>query len=380
MSQGVFGSGRKVRTKGFRPGQASTPTLTENSAGFQEETAETAEMIERSAPNDAAPDDAPAMERSPEAQENGAKENGPRNERADPVLGVLPPRKFAGRVALGGRGGNDFQMPAEALRDTVHLVCQSKGGTGKTYVAATLASFIQRHAEALDLYCFDLDSNRQSFSAFPSFCVSQFSEVSVDEDGHVVIDPTAFDGAFNKVLESIEGDSAVVIDTGAGGSFWALVQYLRELDYPTLVAESGKPWRFIIHVVISGSAVQESVDTIERLLSLVDSPYTEFVIWGNEYFGCLKDVYGEITRDYGAMFRRNINLPKITDTRLDNALQEMRKEGLSVTELLARPCTAIDKARITQYYYGNSSGKPGVFMALKQLDWTPVRRGEADAG
>lgn len=296
-------------------------------------------------------------------------------ERPDPILGSVPAPGSRMRVSLGNRKTNEFQMDPTNLANTVHLICQSKGGTGKTYVASTLASFLQLHAEAIDMYCFDLDSNRESFSSFDAFAVQQFSETSLDEDGHVVIDPTAFDGAFNPILESIEGDAAVVIDTGAGGSFWALVQYLQELDYPTLVAESGKNWRFIVHIVISGSAIAESVDTISRLLALVDSPYTEFVVWGNEYFGNLRDVYADIVSRYGEVFQRNVNLPKITDPRLDAALRDMRERGLSVAELLAEPRSAIDKARLTQYYYGNMAGKPGVFTALRRLDWSPTMRG-----
>lgn len=285
---------------------------------------------------------------------------------------LVPPRNAQLARERTGLSPASFQMEIDPLRNTIHLIAQSKGGTGKTFVSSVLASFFQRHVEGLDMYCFDLDSNTKSFSVFDTFGVEQFSEAKLDENGFVVIDPVAFDGAFNAILGNIENDSVVVIDTGAGGSFWSLIQYLQNLDYPTLAASCDKQWRFIIHIVISGSAVEESIDTIERLLKLIDSPFVEFVVWGNEYFGSLKGVYDRIVGNFGEVFNRSVNLPAITFSSLDNALRLMRQEGLSVTELFQRPgISIIDKARINQYFYGNMAGKPGVFRALQNMDWSP---------
>lgn len=266
-----------------------------------------------------------------------------------------------------------FQMDPEALKNIIHVVIQSKGGTGKTYVASLLASFFQRHAAKLDLYCFDLDSNSKSFAAFKAFNAMQYSEAGVNEDGEVVINSESFNKAFNPMLEDeFENDSIVVMDTGAGGSFWSLVEWITNLDYPTLARMSGKEWRFMFHVVISGGAIEESVESLARLQSLIDNPYIEFVIWGNEYFGPLRDVYDEIARDYGRMFTRNINLPKITYTDLDRALRMMRDNNWSVSELFEKGgFSKVVQARVNQYFYGNMAKKPGVFRALQQLDWTP---------
>lgn len=266
-----------------------------------------------------------------------------------------------------------FQMDPEALKNIIHVVIQSKGGTGKTYVASLLASFFQRHAAKLDLYCFDLDSNSKSFAAFKAFNAMQYSEAGVNEDGEVVINSESFNKAFNPMLEDeFENDSIVVMDTGAGGSFWSLVEWITNLDYPTLARMSGKEWRFMFHVVISGGAIEESVESLARLQSLVDNPYIEFIIWGNEYFGPLRDVYDEIARDYGRMFTRNINLPKITYTDLDRALRMMRDNNWSVSELFEKGgFSKVVQARVNQYFYGNMAKKPGVFRALQQLDWSP---------
>lgn len=279
---------------------------------------------------------------------------------------VIPPENSRIDVGLDA---DIFQVQPDILKNTIHIVAQSKGGTGKTQVASYLASFFQRHSENLDLYCFDLDSNTMSFAAFKAFNVQQFSEVVV-QDGEINIDATQFDGAFNPILESINTDSTVVIDTGAGGSFWSLVNYIRDLDYPSLAAATERQWRFIIHVVISGSAREESKDALERLHEFIDNPYVEFVIWGNEFFGELKGFYDEIAIKYGEMFQRNVNLPGIKDARLRKSLEKMRLKNWSVTELFIDPeCNAIDKARINQYFYGNLAGKPGVFRQLQYLDW-----------
>lgn len=294
-----------------------------------------------------------------------------------------PPRQEAASsvAALRKSSGiepDEFQMDPQNLRNTIHIVVQAKGGTGKTFVATTLASFFQRHAQELDMYCFDIDSNRKSFSSFKSFNVAQFSEVSVNGNGEVVIDPTAFNGAFNPMLESIQSDAVVVIDTGAGSSFWSLIQYIRDLDYPTLAKSCGRDWRFIFHVVLSGADKEESVRTIQSLRDVIDNPFVEFVIWGNEFFGPLKDVYDRLVDEYGPMFRRNVNLPPVTNTDMKAAFARMRDESLSVTELFAQPgYSVIERSRINQYYYGNMARKPGVFRALQQLDWSPMSEAES---
>lgn len=283
----------------------------------------------------------------------------------------IPPEKLARKIATGAIPDR-FQMPVENLKNTIHLVAQSKGGTGKTFVASTLASFFARHAQDLSLYCFDLDSNRRSFAAFQAFNVMQISDV-VSQNGEIVIDPSRFDKAFNAVLESMTEDSVVVIDTGAGTSFWSLVRYLSDLDYPALCRNCGdKEWRFVIDVVISGNAIKESKDTIERLRRYLDSPYVEFIIWGNEYFGRLDNIYDEIVNEHGDMFRRSVNLPMVTNNSLDKLLRFMRDNNLSASEMfLCESLTKIQKSYITQYYYGNDGGKSGVFRSLQNLDWSP---------
>ena len=283
----------------------------------------------------------------------------------------LPPEKLAKKIATGALPDR-FVMPTENLKNTIHLVAQSKGGSGKTFVASTLAGFFARHVPDLSLYCFDLDSNKRSFAAFQAFNVMQISEIG-SHKGEIVIDPSRFDKAFNSVLEEIDEDAIVVMDTGAGTSFWSLVRYLSDLDYPALCRSCGdREWRFIIDVVVSGNAVQESKDTIERLRKYMDSPFVEYIIWGNEYFGYLDKVYDEIIAEYGDMFKRSVNLPMVTNNTLNKLLRFMRENNLSASEMfMCDSLTKIQKTYITQYYYGNDGGKSGVFRALQNLDWSP---------
>lgn len=365
--QGMPHEPMTIRTKGSKA--LSNGSDQEESQGIQE-------------PEAANEADGPDGAKSGESSGTGRRvpeKDAKRPERkiVDPVLGVLPPKKGSYKAARVGLTPDKFQMDPENLKNTIHMICQSKGGTGKTFVATTLASFFQRHVEALDMYCFDLDSNTKSFSSFPAFNAEQFSEAKLDSEGRVMIDPTAFDGAFNTALEDIEDDSVIIMDTGAGGSFWSVLQYIQSFDYPAMAANTGKNWRFMIHIVISGSSVDESKDTIKRIISLIDSPYVEYCVWGNEYFGDLSGIFDEIIEEFGEIFQRGVHLPRILDPRLDKALRTMREEGLSVTELFAKEgYSAIDRARINQYYYGNMGGKPGVFRALQNLDWAPSEREE----
>lgn len=313
--------------------------------------------------------------KTPEKEESNAMTETPRQESVVQQKKVsdnssnsfVPPKESKMEVGLKP---HDFQVEAKDLANTIHMVVQSKGGTGKTQTALYLASYFQRHVSELPLYCIDLDSNTQSFAAFQSFNVQQFSEVDINDEGSIQIDPTRFDGAFNLILESINSDAIVVMDTGAGASLWSLIDYIRDLDFPSLAAACDRQWRFVLHVVISGEAIAESRDSLRYLSELVDNPHVEFVIWGNEYFGELKSTYGDIVSDHGEMFQRNMILPMVTDKRLRAILQDMRTNHWSVTELFdSKSLNAIDKARVNQHFYGNLAGKPGIFRQLQYMSW-----------
>ena len=267
-----------------------------------------------------------------------------------------------------GLDANDVQMNIDDVRNTIHVVMQSKGGAGKTYVAAVLASFFQRHAKALPLHCFDLDStNKHSFSAFKALKVQRLSDIN---DENLDTDSTRFDAAFNLMLEPATPDGIVVMDTGAS-SYVSVLKYLLDTDYPSLAALSDKPWRFILHVVVSAADVKDCEASLEYMSKKITSPYVEYVMWGNEFFGNLDEFYANNMLKYAQFFSdKNLLLPPVDAKNLLPHLKNMRESGLTATEIMeSKKLTPIERARVKQYFYGNSAGKGGVFAQLFNVDW-----------
>lgn len=265
-----------------------------------------------------------------------------------------------------GLEADNFQMDPDAFRRTIHVILQSKGGAGKTYVAGTLGSFFQLHVP-LPLYCYDLDStNEFSFSSFKSLNVRRLSDIDMET---METDATRFDDAFNQVLEPDMEDGILLLDTGAS-SYMSVLRYLMETDYPSLAALSEKPWRFLVHIVVSAADMKDCTASLQYMHRNLENPYVEYVMWGNEYFGPLDAFYADNMIKYERFFMdKNVLLPPVSSS-LAPHLKKMRERGMTAREIMEDPeLKAIERARVRQYFYGHGGGRGGVFRQLANVNW-----------
>lgn len=265
-----------------------------------------------------------------------------------------------------------FILPDKDLKNTIHIIANNKGGCGKTLVAAMLASFFQMHTPDLDLICFDLDSNKKSFSAYKQFNVQQVSEIMTDKYGAEYEDQTVFDKAFNQILDEQENDAIVIFDTGASSNFSSVISYLRKTDLPGVAAAHEKNWRIIFHTIVSQDSIADTKDTIDRLITNFGTEYVEFVFWCNEYNGDLEETYKELQKEYKEIMYRNVFLPGLhRDEATQKLIKKIRQDNKSVYELLHdKSLSRLETSRLERYFYTGNPGQPGIFETLKNLDWS----------
>ena len=189
---------------------------------------------------------------------------------------------------------------------TIHLIQQSKGGVGKSMLAALLYQAMRHYGKNTALY--DIDPSNATLAGFKEFPVNRL-EIMVDGNiNRRRFDKLIFD------LNELPNDTHAIVDSGAS-SFIALGKYLVDENIPSLLVENGHTVFF--HALIVGG--QGMSDTVNGLRSLALAfPETPIVVWLNPHFGEIEmDDKGfeefTIYQEFSAHFHAVISLPK-TDT------------------------------------------------------------------
>lgn len=157
----------------------------------------------------------------------------------------------------------------------INLITNSKGGIGKSMIAALLAQYIT--GQGKNPLCIDTDPVNATFHGYKGLGVHHLQIMEGDE-----IDPRKFDELVELIASSNED---VIIDNGAS-SFIALANYLISTDIPALLKDMGH--QLIIHTVITGG--QALLDTVSGFSKLITqfSGDVKFVVWLNPYWGAVE--------------------------------------------------------------------------------------------
>ncbi len=160
------------------------------------------------------------------------------------------------------------------MKGKVHLMLQSKGGVGKSFVCTMLAQY-QMSKGATPL-CIDTDPVNGTFHGYRALNVVN-TEVL---EGKEII-PRKFDQLLDLIRRNDDGTD-VIIDTGPS-TFLPISHYLLSHDIPGLFQELG--YELVVHsVVVGGPAMAETLAGFTRLTE--DFPReTTFVIWLNPFLG-----------------------------------------------------------------------------------------------
>lgn len=156
--------------------------------------------------------------------------------------------------------------------NNIHLTLQSKGGVGKSLIAAFIAQYVKSKGETV--HCADTDPMNRTFAKYASLDVA---EIEIVEGTNIITKK------FDPLMEMVANASAdYVIDNGAS-TFMPLTKYLLENDIYQIMAESGK--KIYIHSVLAaGQAQSDTYDGLAALLGKVNK-FAKVVIWENEFWG-----------------------------------------------------------------------------------------------
>jgi len=207
-----------------------------------------------------------------------------------------------------------------------HLVLQSKGGVGKSLVAALLSQYFQSREDSL--ICIDTDSENAtlaSYRALPS------RKIPLMEGG--VINEKAFDSIMDMIPSN--PDDEIVIDN-VTSAFVLLMNYLLEKKIFELLENKG--YELLTHTVVTGG--QAFLNTIDGLGVLITRfpGSARFVVWLNEYFGPIEQdgkAFREmkIYREHEERIRKVITLPKQSEL-FERDMQQMLKAHATFDETM----------------------------------------------
>lgn len=207
----------------------------------------------------------------------------------------------------------------------IHMILQGKGGVGKSFVAATMAQYLQDEGEAP--LCIDTDPVNSTFAGYSAFDVKRIELMDGTE-----IDPRRFDELIEMVAP-LGPDDLVVIDNGAA-SFVPLADYLVTCDVPKMLKDMGH--EVVLHSVITGGQAQN--DTMHGLASLLDGfPSVASVVWLNPYFGQV-EIKGKRFRDmpiyteYKERIRAVVDLPEFSSKLIGRDVEELLKSRRTFRE------------------------------------------------
>lgn len=260
----------------------------------------------------------------------------------------------------------------------MHLnwVIQSKGGAGKSVVAAFLADYFQdagaSRGPSLNI---DLDPSNQSLASYEALAAKH---VQIAEGNQIV--PRKFDAIMAEALTGTEPQA--VIDTGST-AFLSLVDYLERNRFFARLAQQGHT--STIHVPVHGG--QRMLETIKCLAKLIeDFQEPRFVVWLNPYFGPVESL--PAAKSFQDMKAYKDNANRIVAVMEIPTLYQDQAESLGIClnnswtfrqalETLSEPVYAMDKFRLLDIQSDLSSQLDKLFEPAPSKPGSSKRQAKA---
>lgn len=183
----------------------------------------------------------------------------------------------------------------------IHFIIGTKGGIGKSFVAATLAQYYFDKRGWLDdesdetnnnednktkkskgikklppPKCYDLDPQNGSFSQLKSLQVD-FMDVMTNGE----VDKLKFDPLITAIVSSAQED-VFIIDTGST-TYSTIISYMVEHQIADLITENQH--QFLVHTIISGGSELLTTQRCFNELGEVFPENIKFALWINKYHG-----------------------------------------------------------------------------------------------
>jgi hypothetical protein len=225
---------------------------------------------------------------------------------------------------------------------TIHLIQQSKGGVGKSMLAAMLYQALKHCGKTTALY--DIDPANATLAGYKEFPVNRL-EIMVDGN----INRRKFDRLILE-LNDLPPETHAIVDSGAS-SFIALGKYLVDENIPALLVENGHSVLF--HAIIVGG--QAMSDTVNGLRSLALAfPETPIVVWLNPHFGEIEmDDKGfeefTIYQEFHEQFHAVISLPKTDPETTGKDLEILFAKRQSFKTAIESSQSIVVRSRLNRY-------------------------------
>jgi hypothetical protein len=211
-------------------------------------------------------------------------------------------------------------------RRAVHVVLNSKGGIGKSYVAGLVAQFLREKGEPL--VCLDADAQNATLSDIKALRAEPVHILRPEGE----VDIRVLDGMVERFLTE---DSNFVIDSGST-TFVPLSAHLINPAVVDAIEAAGK--RIIVHAIIAGG--QELAHCAKGFDSMARQfpPSVGMIVWLNEHHGVISGPEGkgfEHTPVFQAHKHRIagvVRLSKLNPLTFGANLADMLSRGMTFAE------------------------------------------------
>lgn len=160
----------------------------------------------------------------------------------------------------------------------INITLGSKGGIGKTLVAAMITQYLLRTSEK-NIICMDLDWINRSFCHFKALNV-----IALDLDTNGELEKRKFDIFVENIAESAQ-DDVFIIDCG-GNTYSHILNYMKVNDVPALLLEMGH--ELLFHVPIAGGGNLEPSMQAFSLIAQEMPEAAPLALWINPFYGVIE--------------------------------------------------------------------------------------------
>ena len=215
----------------------------------------------------------------------------------------------------------------------VHMVLNSQGGVGKSFVATILAQY-KMHKGQKPL-CIDTDLVNATFTRYKALNVTQFKIDDCAETNTSNLD---------RLMQHIPAShDDLIIDNGPG-TFAQMSRYLIHNQTPGMLARSGH--QLVVHTIITGG--QAFIDTINNFSQLISQIPNNalLIVWLNPYWGVVEDAgqtfeHMNAYHDNKKRISAIVNIPKLNEATFGRDLSDMLQERLTFDEAIPSPARFI---------------------------------------
>jgi hypothetical protein len=211
----------------------------------------------------------------------------------------------------------------------VHVILNSKGGIGKSFVAGLIAQYLKDRGEPVT--CFDADAQNHTLSDLRSLAAEPVAVFKSDETGEVNI--RAIDAMVERFATE---DTHFVVDSGST-TFVPLSSFLvMEPAVSEALAAAGK--QMVVHAIISGGPELVHCGKGLEAMATQFPPEVQLIVWLNEHHGKIEQAVGskfEETPLFQAHKNRIsgvVHLAKLNPVTFGADLADMLGRGLTFAE------------------------------------------------